>query len=106
MGGKSDTVAPPPVVDPGPGVDMTMMMGLFQQMMANQSAQMAPPAIPDAPEVTADPVIDWTEKQKELANKVRADYEDDASRKRGRASTILTSPLLDEQLDRTESLLS
>ena len=75
-------------------------------MMESASAPQAPiPTIPESPEVIADPTIDFSEKQKELANKVRADYKDDQSRKRTRSSTILTSPLLDEELG-NKSLLS
>ena len=106
MGSKSDAPSPPPPVDPGPGLDMGMMMNMFSQMMANQSAQAPLPTIPDAPEIEKDPEIDFGERTKELANQVRADYEDEQAKKRGRASTILTSPLLDEELDRTNSLLT
>ena len=104
MGGKSSPT-PPPAVEPQAGLDMTAMMGMFQQMMAGMP-QMAPPEIPDAPPVEADPVIDWTEQQAELAKQVRSDYEDETSRKRGRADTILTSPLLDEELGKDASLLT
>ena len=81
-------------------------MSLLSMMMESASAPQAPiPTIPESPEVIADPTIDFSEKQKELANKVRADYKDDQSRKRTRSSTILTSPLLDEELG-NKSLLS
>jgi len=106
MGGKSDAPSPPPAVDPGPGIDMSMMMNMFSQMMASQSAQAPLPTIPEAPEIVKDPEIDFSERTKELAEQVRADYQDEQTRKRGRADTILTSPLLDDELDKTGSLLT
>jgi len=105
MGGKSDSTTPPPPVEPAPaGMDMGMMMQMFSSMMGSMP-QAAVPTIPDAPEVVADPVVDWGERQTALADQARADFEDDTADKRGRASTILTSPFLDEELDKTDSLL-
>jgi len=108
VGGKSDNTTTPPPIPESPQFDPTMMMQMMGMMM-QQGGMFAPPpvpSIPAAPAVTKDPAVDWTEKNKELANKVRADYQTSQSKKRGRTDTILTSPLLDEELGKSTSLIA
>jgi len=104
MGGKSGGPKPPAVVEPpAPAFDPSAMMAMFAQMMSMQSSQ--PPILPEEPDVIEDPVIDWKDKLEELGRKTAADYKDDQSKKHGRADTIATSPLLDEELGE-DSLLA
>jgi len=108
MGGKDAGPTPPPAVQPDAGFDPMMMMQFFASMMSGMGGQEPPPPpqIPDAPEVIADEKIDFSERQTELANQARADYEDDQEDRKGRTDTILTSPLLDEELETKGSLLT
>ena len=113
MGKKSDNsqpAAPPP---PDTSGQEAVLMQMMQAMMAialagqhNAFAAPPPPQLPPIPEIVRDPIIDWTEKNQEIANKARADFELDQSRRKGREDTILTSPLLDEQEVTTTSLLA
>jgi len=105
MGGKNDEVAPPDVTAPP---DNTAMMMQMMQMMMSAPAFQAPelPDIPEAPAVEAEERVDWKERTQQLASKVKADYTDEQSRKRGRSSTLLTSPLLDEDLAPEPSLIA
>ena len=98
-------MAPAPDMSPYLGAMMEMMgvmqestAALMEQMMSMQMQTPQLPPIPDiqVPEVERDPEIDWTEKQEQLASRMRADYALEADRK-GRMETILTSPLLDEE---------
>lgn len=107
MGGKNTPEAPPPV-EPAGGMDPEMMMTMMQGMMGMMSSMSMPetPTIPDSPEVETEEPIDWTERNKQLAAKAKADYQDDERRKKGRNDTILTSPLLDEELAKPDSLVT
>lgn len=102
--GGGDSAPPPMPMQPqdNSGETMAMMMGMMEAMSANSMAMMhqaqAPqlPPMPQIPEIAREPVIDWTEKQAQLAAKAKADYNIDQTRRKGRSDTILTSPLLDE----------
>lgn len=107
MGSKAEPTPPPAVEPAGGSMGSEMMMQMLGMMMQGMAAPQAPiPEIPEAPEVEEDPVIDWRDKQAELAKKVAVDYEDDQNRKRNRTDTILTSPLLDEELETLTSLIA
>ena len=89
-----DNTPPPPVeVPPKPGLDPQMMM-MFASMMGGMNAP-TPPDQPIIPQVNREPEIDWTEKNKTLAAKLKADYKSDQATKKGRRKTVHTSPLLD-----------
>ena len=103
--GGGDSAPPPmPMQQPedNSGEIMAMMMGMMEAMSASSAAMMHSaqppqlPPMPQIPEIARDPVIDWTEKQEQLAAKAKADYNIDQTRRKGRSDTILTSPLLDE----------
>lgn len=107
MGSKG---SPPPPVSEPPAMDMGMYMQMMNSAMMNQQAMMADASsqyqLPDTPEPYTSPDIDWAEKNKELSNKAKADFEDSTAKKKGRSSTILTSPLADdEEADTTKSVL-
>lgn len=67
-------------------------MSSLSQMIAGQQAQQQQTPMPS---VVRAPDVDWGEKQKEIAQKMKADYTLDQARRKGRSDTILTSPLLD-----------
>ena len=106
MGGKS-APAPPPAVDPMGSGQMEMMMAMMQMMMQSMGHMAGPPPVPElpeAPEVEEEREVDWADRQEQLRAKVKADYAADERRKKGTGDTILTSPLLDEELGITQSL--
>ena len=94
-GGSSGPPPPPVVAPPAPGLDPQMMM-MLMSIMGGMSAP-EPPSQPIIPEVFREPETDWTEKNKQLAAKVKADYRSDQAKKKGRADTVHTSPILDEE---------
>jgi len=106
MGGKGgDNYTPPPAQ---PQTDMNAMVAPMMGMMAtmasmaiNNSIQM--PELPTPPPLEQPMSVDWQAKQKELQNKIAADTAQDMARRRGRASTILTSPLADGEEPATVS---
>jgi hypothetical protein len=82
------------------------MMGGMQSQMAQMAAQ--PPAMPQLPPPTESLFsdTDWTEKQQQISQKMKADYALDSARKKSRADTIMTSPLLDDdEADITSPLI-
>lgn len=106
--GGGDSAPPPMPVQQDTG-EMAAMMANFENMMMGAMSSIAQsqmammelqqpqlPPMPSIPEVARDPVIDWTEKQAQLAAKAKADYNVDEARRKGRSDTILTSPILDE----------
>jgi hypothetical protein len=105
MGKSSSKSAPPPPVQQPEPVDinaiMAPMMESMQQMMImasqNNSAnqpQMDTPPPPAMPEPSS---IDWVKKQEELQKQMADSSKQDLAKKRGRSSTVLTSPLVDEE---------
>lgn len=76
---------------------MQNIMNQTQQSMAEQMRYMTENSINSLPEVI-DSVgdIDWAERTSQLKQKAAADYNAKEALRRGRASTILTSPLLDD----------
>lgn len=93
------------------------IMGMFGELMGQQSAALEAlsrqsqqtallASMPEVPDVYTSPEIDWTEASKTLANKTAGQEDILAKQKRGRMSTVLTSPLGDEdEVDTTQSLL-
>jgi hypothetical protein len=80
---------------------MMMMMQMMQQNMAamQQMAMQQPetPEIPEAPEVVAPEPVDWSEKEDQLREQMKADYEMEQEKRHGLTDTIHTSPLIDEE---------
>jgi len=99
MGKSSKSAPPPPVQQPAPidiGAIMAPMMASMSQMMVMASQNSAPqiPAPPPLPEPTS---VDWVKKQEELQKQMTDKAQQDLKKRRGRASTVLTSPLVDEE---------
>lgn len=78
---------------------MAQMRNMLQNNQANQTALISSmmSSMPSAPEIEREPEIDWAEEQERLYRQSLADYNLDSARRKGRADTILTSPLLDEE---------
>lgn len=74
-----------------------MMESYSQQISTMQESMLSQMENMGTPEVVAPPPIDWTEKQQQLAAKVKADYSLDQTRRKGIADSIHTSPLLDDE---------
>ena len=80
-----------------------MMMGAMGSIAQSQQAatemmmQIQAPQLPQAPVPSRVNDIDWTEKQDQLKSKMKADYNIDQARRKGRTGTVLSSPLLDEE---------
>lgn len=96
-----------------PYVDMTPIyaaMGGMMEMMAasqvqNQKNQMSM-LLAQAPQPTATPTYDWQSRAAALKDKISGQVTEEAAARRGRASTILTSPLTDEDVSLTTSVLT
>lgn len=107
MGSKTPSATAAPPEPPAQDTQMLEMMNMMMGMMGSMQQAPIPPQIPQTPTIYRGPEIDWTEKNQQLAAKARADFKSDSAKKKGRKSTILTSPLLDEESpDTTESLLA
>lgn len=117
MGGKGAEEAipaPPPVEEVphfGGGVGgIGSIMAAQQAAMDAMMGSMLNQPLPDIYTPThSDPYqeMDWGQIESELSAKARADEAADAARRKGRTSTILTSPLLDyEDVETTESVLA
>jgi len=59
-----------------------------------------------APKATAVAEQDWKKRSDELRAKISADMSSEAASKRGRESTVLTSPLTEEEVQTTQSVLT
>lgn len=110
---KGGQGSPPPPVMPSQGEDNTWMLmelmssmsGMMESMM-EMSMMPKDPGMAPLPDLQATPEVDWSDKEKQLLNKVKADYSLDEMRRKGRQDTILTSPLLDEEdATTTQSIL-
>jgi len=101
MGGKGSDAAAPAVVMPEQDNSqnemlLAQMAGMMSQMSQIQ-AQSAMPEIPAIPTVDTPAEIDWVEKQEKLASKMKAEEALDSARRKGRADTIHTRYLDDEE---------
>lgn len=99
IGGKGGAEAPPEADYTDMNSTLAQMMMMSQQMSAAQQSMAAMPTQPEQtamPEIVETKQIDWTEKQKQLASKMKADYGADKAARKGRLDTIHTSPLLDD----------
>lgn len=79
------------------GMMGSMMEGYSQQMAAMQDSMMKGLKETGTPEVLTPPSVNWADKQKELAAQVKADYNLQNTRKKNTATSIYTSPLLDNE---------
>ena len=116
MGGGSKNSAPDPYAMQQPEmpyIDMTPIyaaMGGMMEMMAasqvqNQKNQMSM-LLAQAPQPTATPTYDWQSRATALREKISGQVSEEAAARRGRSSTILTSPLTDEDVTLTTSVLT
>jgi len=114
MGGKGSATPPPPITtNTSPSNnDMESMMMMMQMMSAMGGAGAGAPSassLPQPPPQTPLPDIkrptdrDWAEEYSKLRNKARADYQAETKKQYGRADTVHTSPLLDEDDTTTKS---
>jgi len=111
MGGKGSS--PQYVMQPAkaPQVDMSPMyraMGQMQQQMMEsqmQNMHQIDSLMASAPKPTLDKTVDWKNQAAELKKKIAADYDANAADRRGRESTIITSPLTDKDVALTDSVL-
>lgn len=111
-GGSEQQQQPAPVQDTGVGDAMYEMMYMMDSFTAQMSDMMAAQSESNnnmlqnmmqqqqtssltTPITTQE--VDWTEKNAELANKMSANYDLEAARRKGVQDTILTSPILDEE---------
>lgn len=106
---------PPPIPQQQPhdntGAMMEMMMGMMAaagSASAHAASQPPPlPAMPSIPTAAKPLLIDWTDKQAQLAAKAKADYGVSSARRKGRMDTVKTGSLLDEEeASVTDTLLS
>ena len=77
---------------------MEPMLASMTQMAMMASMNSTPSYTPP-PSLTNVPTIDWKSKQTELQNKISADVTSDLLKRRGSASTVLTSPLVNTEFD-------
>jgi len=112
--GKSSSSPPPSAMQEqqAPEMDLTPMYSTMAQMMAMQQSnsdqslqqmRQMQMAAPQSTEPEAE--TNWKARADALREKIAASETDAASRRRGRESTILTSPLTDEDVNTTESVL-
>ncbi len=113
MGGKGGSSTPsysPPVETPG--VDMAPLFSAMMQMqnmtamMMRQNQQNMETMMAAAPKAEVDPSVNWSKRMEELRTKISGDMNTAASKRRGRESTVVTSPLTDDEVKLTESVLS
>jgi len=96
MGGKGGSNTAPVYTPPPQEMNFEPMMAAMGEMMLMASSMNAPKYEPP-PAIIEAPTIDWTAKQKEVASKANIDITEEMKRRRGRASTVLTSPLVNEE---------
>jgi len=99
MGKGNNSSAPPPAM---PNNNDQLLLGMMSMVnsMNSQPQYPAPPVIsdrPEIPEILRTPTIDWEAKQQDLAEKAKADYADEQTKKKGMGDTVHTSPLLEEE---------
>jgi len=114
-GGKSKASSDPYTMQQPemPYIDMSPIyaaMGGMMEMMAasqvqNQKNQLGM-MLAQAPQPTATPTYDWQSRAAALKEKISGQVSEEAAARRGRASTILTSPLTDEDVTLTTSVLT
>jgi hypothetical protein len=112
MGGKGSSPQYIPQQTTAPQMDMSPMylaMGQMQQQMAEaqmQNMRQIDSLMASAPKPTVDKTVDWKNQAAELKKKIAADYDINAANRRGRESTIITSPLTDTDVALTDSVLT
>lgn len=79
---------------------MSAQQGLLMQQMNAANYEMQPPVF------ESEPNIDWESRRKSLNDEISRDVTKENQKKRGRASTVLTSALDDEEPNIIESVLA
>jgi len=113
MGGKGSS-PPQYVVQPttAPQIDMSPMylaMGEMQKQMMEaqvQNMHQIDNLMASAPKPTVDKTVDWKMQSDELKKKILAYYDTNVAHRRGRESTIITSPLTGRDVALTDSVLT
>jgi len=115
MGGGKGSATPPPMQAPqvqgGGGDDMAAMLMMMEMLSAQpQSAEAPgyippPPPTPKMPEIQKPTPRNWAEEYEKARAKARADYQASKHDSYGRADTVHTSPLLDEEDPNFNSLV-
>lgn len=95
-----------PSVDYGPMFEAMGQMAAMNAALQAQSMDQMMAMQAMAPEPTAKAEPDWKARADALREKISASVTADAAARRGRESTILTSPLTDEKVKTTESVLT
>jgi hypothetical protein len=85
---------------------MALMAHLMQQQQAASQNQLMmsqnrPPESLQMPTVQKTQDVDWTEKQAQLASKMKAEYSLAQNKRKTVTDTIHTSPLLDDEEPKT-----
>jgi hypothetical protein len=109
-GSSQAYVEPEPVA--APMIDMSPMFEAFgamsEMMMQTQasSTDAMMKMMAQAPQSTVTTEPDWKKRADELRAKITGDLTEEAAKRRGRESTILTSPLTEEEIKLTDSVLT
>lgn len=103
MGSKGAGEAPPPVTQPGGGMDDNMMMQMMSSMGA-MAAQPAMPSLPAMPTLEVSTPVDWDKQTKALQRAARHDYDKTVDARKGRINTMHSNPDTDEE-NKESSLL-
>jgi hypothetical protein len=77
-------------------MDYTPMIKMMGDAMLMASSLSKPINTPP-PAIKSAPTIDWGAKQNEIAKQSQSDVQEELRKRRGRASTVLTSPLVNEE---------
>lgn len=97
---------PPPETDFGPMFEAMAEMSAMNAAMNAQAMDSMIMMQSMAPDSTATAEPDWKKRADALREKISASVTADAAARRGRESTIVTSPLTDEPVKTTESVLT
>jgi len=111
MGGKGGGGDYPPPINYNPPPDLQDTMGPVLDQMNTMMGEFAaiaaqPPPIPEMPEPIVTAPVDWEAKREEFRAKALAEQEAYAKSRKGLASTILTNPVLGEEDEQTDMLVS
>ena len=101
MGGKSSSAPPSVSASDTSSSDsyLPMMLALLTQQQNQANNIPTSPDIPEMPTIATatNGPVDWTKKQEELKEKVKANFIADQKTKKGISSTVHTSPLVDDE---------
>lgn len=102
----SATTTTTPSIDLTPLYDTMTMMTEMMAAQAKSQQETMYTLMSQAPTATAKADPDFNKRADDLKAKIAADYTKEAAARRGRESTILTTPLTDEPVALTDSVLT